>query len=210
MLRQLADPPQVYPRAARPSTPGPAQLLRSARVVRKLIAAWGVLGVVALLSQAILRLTPLALEAMRSGLSTGQWITLVLWVAFMAHAEGYRGFHTRLSPRVVARAAYLLRGKLTWARVVFAPFFCTRLFGASKKGMWTSRILLSAIFGLIVIVRSLDQPWRGIIDAGVVVGLGIGVSSIVYHAIRALAGRPSAADPDLPEDEAEAEAFATR
>ena len=171
-------------------------------MVRKLIAAWGVLGVVALLSQAIARLTPLALEAMRSGLSTAQWVGLVLWVAFMAHSEGYKGFHSRMSPRVVSRASYLATGKLTWARVVFAPFFCTRLFGASKKGMWTSRILLSGIFCLIVIVRNLDQPWRGIIDAGVVVGLGIGVASIVYYTIRALMGRPSPANPDLAEDEA--------
>ena len=169
---------------------------------RKLIAAWGLLGVVALLSQAIARLTPLAIDAMRSGLSTAQWVGLVLWVAFMAHSEGYKGFHTRMSPRVVARAAYLLHGKITPARVVFAPFFCTRLFGASKKGMWTSRILLTAIFCLIVIVRNLDQPWRGIIDAGVVVGLGIGVGSILYYAIRAIGGQPSPADPDLPPDEA--------
>ena len=173
-------------------------------MVRKLIAAWGVLGVVALLSQAIARLTPLALEAMRSGLSTAQWVGLVLWVAFMAHSEGYKGFHSRMSPRVVSRASYLATGKLTWARVVFAPFFCTRLFGASKKGMWTSRILLSGIFCLIVIVRNLDQPWRGIIDAGVVVGLGIGVSSILYYAIRAMLGTPSPADPDLPPEEAPA------
>ena len=171
-------------------------------MARKLIAAWGLLGVVALLSQAIARLTPFAIEALRSGLSTGQWIGLVLWVAFMAHAEGYRGFHSKLSPRVVSRAAYLLTGKLTPWRVVFAPFFCTRLFGASKKGMWVSRILLSGIFCLIVVVRNLEQPLRGIIDCGVVVGLGIGVASILYYTVRALSGRPSPADPDLPPDEA--------
>ncbi len=173
-------------------------------MARKLIAAWGLLGVVALLSQAISRLTPYAIEALRSQLSTGQWIGLVLWVAFMAHAEGYRGFHSKLSPRVVSRAAYLLTGKLTLWRVVFAPFFCTRLFGASNKGMWTSRILLSGIFCLIVIVRNLEQPLRGIIDCGVVVGLGIGVASILYYATRAVLGRPSPADPDLPPDEAAA------
>ncbi len=171
-------------------------------MVRKLIAAWGLLGVVALLSQAIARLTPLAVDAMRSGLSSWQWVILAVWVVFMAHSEGYRGFHRRLSPRVVARASYLLHGKLTPARVILAPFFCTRLFGASRKGMWTSRILLSGIFCLIVIVRNLDQPWRGIIDAGVVVGLGIGVASILYYTARALGGRPSPADPDLPPDEA--------
>ena len=175
-------------------------------MARKLIAAWGLLGVIALLSQAILRLTPFALEALESDLSIGQWIGLAIWVAFMAHAEGYRGFHTKLSPRVVSRAAYLLTGKLTPWRVLFAPFFCTRLFGASKKGMWTSRILLSGIFCLIVIVRNLDMPLRGIIDCGVVVGLGIGLASMVFYAIRALTGRPSPADPDLPPDEADAPA----
>lgn len=173
-------------------------------MARKLIAAWGLLGVIALLSQAILRLTPFAIEALRSDLSTGQWIGLVVWVAFMAHAEGYRGFHSKLSPRVVSRAAYLLTGKLTPWRVIFAPFFCTRLFGASSRGMWTSRILLSGIFCLIVIVRNLDQPLRGIIDCGVVVGLGIGLASMIYYAIRALGGRPSPADPDLPAEEAAA------
>lgn len=172
------------------------------RVARKLIAAWGVLGVIALLSRAVFRLAPLAVEAMQSGLTSLQWGILVVWVAFMAHAEGYRGFHSKLSPRVVSRGAYLLHGRLTWARVVFAPFFCTRLFGASKKGMWTSRIVLGGIFCLIVVVRNLPQPWRGIIDAGVVVGLGIGVLSIVYYTVRALAGKPSPADPDLPPDEA--------
>lgn len=170
-------------------------------MARKLIAAWGLLGVIGLLAQAIGRLTPFAIDAVRSGLSTGQWIGLVLWVAFMAHAEGYRGFHSKLSPRVVSRAAYLLTGKLTPWRVIFAPFFCTRLFGASKKGMWTSRILLSGIFCLIVVVRNLDMPLRGIIDCGVVVGLGIGLASMIYYAIRALSGRPSPADPDLPLDE---------
>ncbi len=173
-------------------------------MARKLIAAYGVLGVLSILSSAVIRLTPLAIEALQSGLTTVQWVVLVVWVAFMAHAEGYRGFHTRLSPRVVSRAAYLLHGKLTPWRVIFAPFFCTRLFGASKKGMWTSRILLSGIFCLIVIVKQLDQPWRGIIDAGVVLGLSMGMLSIIYYAVRAIGGTPSPADPDLPPDEAAA------
>ncbi|MEM6292482.1 MAG: hypothetical protein AAGA54_14500, partial [Myxococcota bacterium] len=147
-------------------------------MARRVLAAYGVVGVLLILSSAVIRLTPLALEAMRGGLTTVQWIVLVLWVAFMAHSEGYRGFHTRLSPRVVARASYLLHGKLTPWRVILAPFFCTRLFGASKRGMWTSRIMLSGIFCLIVIVKQLDQPWRGIIDAGVVVGLSMGLLSI--------------------------------
>ncbi|MEM6296272.1 MAG: hypothetical protein AAGA54_33685, partial [Myxococcota bacterium] len=72
------------------------------------------------------------------------------------------------------------------------------------RGMWTSRIMLSGIFCLIVIVKQLDQPWRGIIDAGVVVGLSMGLLSIIYYAVRAVGGTPSPADPDLPPDEAAA------
>ena len=31
-----------------------------------------------------------------------------------------------------------------------------------------------------MVARMLPQPWRGILDAGVVVGLSIGISSILY------------------------------
>jgi hypothetical protein len=34
-----------------------------------------------------------------------------------------------------------------------------------------------------LIARLLPQPWRGIIDAGVVVGLAIGIVSILYFIV---------------------------
>jgi len=36
------------------------------------------------------------------------------------------------------------------------------------------------IIGFVIIVKSLPQPWRGILDAGVVVGLTMGCFSILY------------------------------
>jgi len=36
------------------------------------------------------------------------------------------------------------------------------------------------IICFVIIARLLPQPWRGIVDAGVVVGLAIGVISIFY------------------------------
>src|SRR5690606_962340 len=78
------------------------------RAVRaRLIAFWGVAGVLALLAQALVRLTPLALDAIEAGLSPVQWAVMGLWIVLNAHAEGYRGFHRRFSPRVVARARHL-------------------------------------------------------------------------------------------------------
>jgi hypothetical protein len=167
---------------------------------RKLIAAWGVLGVLALLAQALVRLTPMALEALRGELTGLQWGVLAGWVVVSAHAEGYRGFHRRFSPRVVARARHLATapaGRVGVASLVLAPLYCMSLFGASRRGVLVARSIVVGVVILVVLVRMLDQPWRGIIDAGVVVGLGLGALSIVYFAVRAIGGTPPPIDPDL-------------
>jgi hypothetical protein len=169
-------------------------------VAARVIAAWGVVGVVALLLQAIWRLLPYSVEAVEVGLTTAQWAVLGAWVLFMAHAEGYRGFHRKFSPRVVARAMHLGEHP-TSLRVALAPAYCMSLFGASKRGVTVARIVFVGIVALIVLVRQLDQPWRGIIDAGVVVGLGIGLISMLYFYVRALSGLPLPIAPDLPESE---------
>ncbi|MCH9686597.1 MAG: hypothetical protein K0V04_34510 [Deltaproteobacteria bacterium] len=163
----------------------------------RLAMVWGLLGVAALLLQALTRLTPMAVEALSGELTVVQWIVVGVWVPVMAHAEGYRGFHTRFSPRVVARAQVLREDpRPLW--VVFAPLFCMSLFHASRRGLLVARILVAAITLLVIGVRQLDQPWRGIIDAGVVVGLAIGLLSIGYHLVRALGGHAPPVPPDLP------------
>jgi hypothetical protein len=160
---------------------------------------WGVLGVVALVVQALVRLSPRVVEAIEGGLTAAQWVVLALWVAINAHAEGYRGFHRRFAPRVVARADWLARHPRPWF-VALAPFFCMSLFHASRRGMLVARVLVVAIVLLVVLVRHLAQPWRGIVDAGVVVGLGLGVLSLAYHLGRRLLGHVPTVCPDLPEE----------
>jgi hypothetical protein len=166
-------------------------------VLRHLLIAWGVLGVVALLVQALWRLTPIALEALGSGLSPLHWGITLAWVGINAHAEGYRGFHRRFSPRVVARAQWLADNPRPWL-VALAPIFCMSLVHASRRGLIVARVLLLGIVGIVAVVRLLPQPWRGIVDAGVVVGLGLGLLSLLYFYVRELWGHPPAADPDLP------------
>ena len=39
---------------------------------------------------------------------------------------------------------------------------------------------------LVALVRQLEQPLRGVIDAGVVVGLVLGLLSLAYHALRSI------------------------
>lgn len=167
-------------------------------VMGRLAAAWGVLGVVALLAQALVRLGPRAVEALRMELGVVQWVVLAVWVAFMAHAEGWRGFHRRFSPRVVARAATLAKGGAPLHRIL-APAYCMSLLHASRRGLIVAWCVVVGIFGLVAIVSTFAQPWRGIVDAGVVVGLGIGLASILWHALRAMTGTPPPVLPDLPD-----------
>lgn len=158
------------------------------------IASWGVLGVALLLCRALYQLTPLALEPIvSSSLGPPHWLLLVAWVGFNAYAEGYVGFHQKFSPRVVGRALDLGRNP-TLLRVLLAPPYCIGLFHAPRKTMITSWTLVLVIAAVVFGVRHLPQPWRGIIDAGVVVGLGIGLVSLVARFFIALVGRVPAAE----------------
>jgi len=166
------------------------------------IAAWGVLGFAGILANAIIRLAPLALEAVLDyTLSSLELAFLAGWVGWMWYAEGYRAFQRQLCPRVVARALHLSRHPVPH-RVVLAPFFCMGLFHAARRRLIVSWSVLAGIVVLIVSVRQLEQPWRGLIDAGVVVGLGWGLATLLLTFGLAIAGRPPAVSPELPETSA--------
>ena len=170
---------------------------------QRLIAAWGVLGVTVLLLQAILRMTPVALEPWRTGtLSMGQMALYLGWVVLNAYLEGHRGFHLRFSPRVVSRAYYLgARPKLLW--VLLAVPFCMSLFHARRRQQIVSWTLVIVIVGLVLTIRHVPQPWRGIIDGGVVVGLIWGLVSLWWYFLRALVSHrvPPATDLPVPSGE---------
>jgi hypothetical protein len=159
-------------------------------------ALWGIIGVLALLGHAMYRLTPYAVELARLPLDMAELVVLVAWVAFNAYAEGYRAFHRMFSPRVVARARTLAGAP--WFHIAFAPLYCMGLFHATRKRLIVSWAVTLGIVAIVLVVRTLAQPWRGIIDAGVVVGLAIGAVSIVYHYMRALAGKALPVPADLP------------
>lgn len=186
--------PSHDPQHSRAAPSNPASLL---------VISWGVLGVVGILSSAIVRLLPMAVEPLRDGsLGAMHVIAYLGSVAFMAYSEGYRGFHQQFSPRVVARAL-ALPSTHNALFVAFAPVFCMSLFHATKKRKIVAWAILLMVTTLVVIVRSVSQPWRGIIDAGVVVGLGIGTVSILWYFVAALRGITPPVSPDLPTSRAE-------
>lgn len=169
---------------------------RTPRVV--VIATWGVLATTALLISAIVRLTPLALEPLRSHAMTDlQWALYVGWGLFNGYVEGYRGFQKGYVPRVVARAFWLGQHPRPLL-VLLAPFFCSGLFHATRKRLIISWCLLVGIVGIVQVVRLLEQPWRGIVDAGVVVGLGYGTAALVVMFVAVLLGGPIRVTPQVP------------
>lgn len=147
--------------------------------LNKIGFAWGVGGVLLLLIFAVLRLGPMALELIGMELQQIHWIALGVSIGYMAYAEGYKGFHLAFAPRVVARASYL-HAHPRPVHVLLAPVFCMGYIYATPRRKLLSFALTTMIIVLVLLVRLLPQPWRGIVDAGVVTGLMLGILSILY------------------------------
>ncbi len=162
---------------------------------------WGVGGVVLLLVQAVIRLGPRAAEPLLHGEVTPHLLVLyAISIAFNGYAEGYRAFQRQFSPRVVARALWLARNP-RWPLVLLAPLFCMGHIHATRRRLILAWGVTSGLVILIAAVRMLSQPWRGIVDAGVVVGLGWGVLAIVVYLLRGLSGAPMPVPTDVPGEE---------
>jgi len=144
---------------------------------------WGVGGIVLLLTFAIVRLGSVVLELGDYPLAAWQWGLALTWLLYMVWAEGYKGFHLAFAPRVVVRAEYLARHPQP-LHVVLAPLFCMGYIHATPRRRLLSMALTSMIIFFVLLVRMLPQPWRGIVDAGVVAGLMVGVASILYYLLR--------------------------
>ena len=152
--------------------------------MRAVAYIWGVGGVLLLLGSAIYRLAPMTFALKDYPLSPFHWCALVLFVVYMAYAEGYKGFHLAFARRVVARASYLAQ----YPRIhhlLLAPLFCMCFFHTTRRRQLISIGLSCMILCFVLIARQLPQPWRGIVDAGVVVGLALGIMSIMYFVVSA-------------------------
>lgn len=162
-------------------------------------ATWGIAGVILLLVFAMWRLAPFAYALTNFQLSWLQWLVLVAWSAFMIYSEGIRAFGKQFSPRAVARAQYLAtQSRLSWRQLLLAPLFCMSYFHAPKRRVITSYILTVGIIMIIALVHFVPQPWRGVIDSGVVLGLFYGTMTLFYFSVKGLRQRGKLiADPEV-------------
>lgn len=157
--------------------------LRAEQSVRTFGFIWGVGGIVLLLTFAIVRLGGVALAVGDHPVAAWQWGLACAWLLYMVWAEGYKGFHLAFAPRVVVRAEYLARHPQP-LHVLLAPLYCMGYIHATTRRRLLSVALTSMILCFVFLVRMLPQPWRGLVDAGVVAGLMVGVASILYYLVR--------------------------
>lgn len=147
-------------------------------------AVWGVLGVVVMLSEALLRLLRLAWEGVVVQFAPLPFAVAVAWCLVNAYAEGYRGFQKRFVPQALDRAFSIDASSVV--EVVLAPLKVLGLWRTDAKAMRRAWIMVLGISGLVFAVKQLPQPWRGVIDAGVVVGLGWGTVAMVVMLVARL------------------------
>ncbi|WP_292955069.1 MULTISPECIES: hypothetical protein [unclassified Neptuniibacter] len=160
-------------------------------------ALWGITGISLLLGSAIYRLSTIGLETFSYPLDWYHWLALAVSIAFMGFAEGYRGFQQAWSPRVAARLLYLSQNASP-LRVVLAPLFCMGFFSIVRKRMIVTYCLTLGIIGMVLLVHQLEQPWRGIVDLGVVTGLAWGLTSLLLFSLQAFFGNKFDHSPEMP------------
>jgi hypothetical protein len=167
------------------------------RAIGSLGALWGAAGMFALLGFAIWRLALKAHAAYEMGLTAGQWALTVAVLVFMGYSEGYKGFQKKFSPRTAARVRYL-RDRPNGLRSLLAPVFAMGFFHSNRRTKIVAFAMTFGILILVLLVHRLDQPWRGIIDAGVVLGLSWGVVSLAAAVRAALTRADYTASPEVP------------
>ena len=160
--------------------------------------AWGLSFICAVLIYAIVRLFSVTIDAFSNfPILWYHWVSLAAVVLFMAHSEGYQGFQRNFSPRVVARAWYLYHNPRP-VLIFLAPLFLAGYIHIHPARRRNILLLTIGIVILIFLISYLPQPWRGIVDAGVVVGLTWGLVSMAVYGIRMLGSRPFAYSPEVP------------
>jgi hypothetical protein len=154
------------------------------------IGIWCILQVILILWMSVVRLVPLVAGLTRpenmGAMSNLNWFLTIVWCLVMGYCEGYRGFYCKFSPVAVDRAFSLdTTGRFYNIHIILlgGPY-AMGLFMADKKRLITSWLLFIFIFWMIAMVKKLSFPYREMVDAGVLVGITLGMLSLVWHSTR--------------------------
>ena len=144
---------------------------------------WGFVGVSLILLHGITCVYPYVVTLDFSKMFWYHYLSLIISIIFLGYAEGYKGFQLSFSPRVAQRLKLVFKNP-SFVNVALSPLFCMGFFGISKKRMKITYILTITIIFLIIIIERISEPWRGIIDTGVLVGLSWGLLSFWFFCLK--------------------------
>lgn len=167
-------------------------------MVGRLGALWGLAGVALMLSFAIFRLALIGLDSFSYSYQWFHWVALAFSIFFMAYSEGYKAFQKSYSPRLAARIRHV-RDNPRFSHSLLSPLFSMGLFYAARRRLIATYLMLAMIVVFIIIAQQMPQPWRGILDLGVVVGLAWGLVSILVYSWHALTADNFPYSAELPE-----------
>lgn len=154
--------------------------------LRNLLGLWGCFQVLAVLGNAIKRVFPVAIQPfLQRDLSPDKWVLYAVSCLIMAYSEGYKAFHLKFSPMVVQRA-FSLSNNQSLLNILFAGPYSMGLFAAPRRRIIVGWSITAGVFALVHLVKLLPYPYRSIVDAGVVTGLGLGSLSIIWKAVYSL------------------------
>lgn len=151
------------------------------------VSSFGLFVVAVTLAEASLRLGARALVTVHAGLSLQEYAWLFVSVAAFGYGEGYRALHRRFVPHVIERAIELARSELRGVRgFALSGLYVLCLVHAERRVLLKAWLSVALIVCAVVIVKALPEPYRGIIDAGVAVALGIGLGSLILGYVAAV------------------------
>jgi hypothetical protein len=144
---------------------------------------WGIGGVAMVFGMAVYRLGIRGVDTVVRGLTPGQWVALLLLTAVFVYGEGIRALQRRYIPHVMRRVE-LLRTEPRWWYRLLAPLHALTLIGARTGMLLRSWAGTLAIVLAVAIVRSMPDPWRGIVDVAVASALAWGTLALLLATAR--------------------------
>ena len=174
------------------------------------VGSWCIFQVIVILGVSIVRTVPGVVNLLKGepadpDESTSQssqpspWTTVTMaidakralltlaWCCIMAYYQGYKCFHLKFCPVVVDRAFSIDGPSVVPLPVILlgggGPY-AMGLFLADNHRLVTSWLLVIMIFWMVNIVNMLSYPYRDMVKTGILVGISIGILSLVWHSAR--------------------------
>lgn len=167
------------------SSPSPSQESTHSRFrsfYHYLTSFYATFSILAILLKSLKNLLPIALEPLNKPLNPYMYVLYALTTLVFAYSEGYKGFQQQFIPFVVSRSHNLKNETIIYK--ILAPLYSIGLIKSNTRRKIRTATMFFAVGLMIALTKNLSYPWRNVIDAGVVIGLGWGLTSGVLEWIR--------------------------